>query len=68
VFGLYQFTGRAVSFLSGTFWSLSIALAVALGVSGKPTIYGIWGLILILAVGAWLLSRVNPNPAVLDEK
>jgi len=68
VFGLYQFTGRAVSFLSGTFWSLSIALAVALGVSGKPTIYGIWGLILILAVGAFLLSRVNPNPAVLEEK
>lgn len=66
VFGLYQFTGRAVSFLSGTFWSLSIAAAVALGVGGNTTIYGIWGLMVILAVGAALLMRVHPNPKVLD--
>jgi MFS-type transporter involved in bile tolerance (Atg22 family) len=69
VFGLYQFTGRAISFLSGTFWSLAIAIAVALGNTGKhATIYGIWGLIAILIVGAWLLSRVHPNPAVLEDK
>ena len=67
VFGLYQFTGRAVSFLSGTFWGLSITLAVALGVAdGKATIYGIWGLMVILAVGLWLLTRVHPRPAVMD--
>ena len=69
VFGLYQFTGRAISFLSGTFWSLAIAIAVAIGNTGKhATIYGIWGLIAILIVGAWLLSRVHPNPAVLEDK
>ena len=66
VFGLYQLTGRAVSFLSGTFWSVSIAAAVALKVSGNTTIYGIWGLIVILGVGLALLLRVHPNPKVLD--
>ena len=66
VFGLYQLTGRAVSFLSGTFWSVSIAAAVAFKVSGNTTIYGIWGLIVILAVGLALLLRVHPNPKVLD--
>lgn len=66
VFGLYQFTGRAVSFLSGTFWSLSIATAVAIGVSGNTTVYGIWGIVLILTVGLFLLLRVHPNPKVID--
>ena len=66
VFGLYQLTGRAVSFLSGTFWSVSIAAAVAFKVSGNTTIYGIWGLIAILIVGLALLLRVHPNPKVLD--
>ena len=66
VFGLYQLTGRAVSFLSGTFWSVSIAAAVALKVSGNTTIYGIWGLIVILAVGLALLLRVHPRPSVIE--
>jgi UMF1 family MFS transporter len=66
VFGLYQLTGRAVSFLSGTFWSVSIATAVALKVSGNTTIYGIWGLIVILAVGLALLLRVHPRPSVIE--
>ncbi len=66
VFGLYQFTGRAVSFLSGTFWSLSIGTAVAIGVSGNTTVYGIWGIVLILTVGLFLLLRVHPNPKVID--
>ncbi len=66
VFGLYQLTGRAVSFLSGTFWSVSIAAAVALKVSGNTTIYGIWGLIAILAVGLALLLRVHPRPSVIE--
>ena len=66
VFGLYQLTGRAVSFLSGTFWALSIAAAVALGVSGNTTVYGILGLIVILIAGLALLLRVHPNPKVLD--
>lgn len=68
VFGLYQFTGRAVSFLSGTFWGTSITLAVLFGVANDhATIYGIWGLMVILLVGLILLSRVHPKPAVLDE-
>jgi UMF1 family MFS transporter len=68
VFGLYQFTGRAVSFMSGTFWALSITLANSvLGVK-DATIWGIWGLMLILIVGLFLLTRVHPRPAVIEGK
>jgi UMF1 family MFS transporter len=68
VFGLYQTTGRAVSFLSGSLWSISITIATAvIGCTGS-TIWGIWGLMLILVVGAILLSRVHPRPAVLESK
>jgi UMF1 family MFS transporter len=66
VFGLYQFTGRAVSFLSGTLWSASIAIAIFLGATGNTTIYGIWGLMVILVVGLVLLTRVHPRPAVIN--
>jgi len=66
VFGLYQFTGRAVSFLSGTMWSLSIAFAGIIGVTTGATVWGIWGIILILAVGLFLLLRVDPNPEVKE--
>lgn len=66
VFGLYQTTGRAISFLSGTMWSLSIAIATIVLGEGNNTIYGIWGLMLILVVGTFLLSRVHPRPAVID--
>ncbi len=66
VFGLYQFTGRAISFMSGTFWALSITIAEgALGVK-NATIWGIWGLMLILVVGLFLLTRVHPRPTVLE--
>ena len=66
VFGLYQFTGRAVSFLSGSMWSLSIAFAGVIGVTTGATVWGIWGIILILAVGLFLLLRVDPNPEVKE--
>lgn len=66
VFGLYQLTGRAVSFLSGTFWSLGIYVAIAYGVKGSTTIYGIWGLIVILIAGLILLMRVHPRPQVIN--
>jgi UMF1 family MFS transporter len=66
VFGLYQFTGRAVSFLSGTFWTVSIVTASALTGLKDATIYGVLGLMIVLAVGLALLTRVNPNPKVLD--
>lgn len=66
VFGLYQTTGRAVSFLSGTLWTVSISVAHTAFHIEDATIYGIWGLMLILAVGAWLLTRVHPKPQVLE--
>jgi len=66
VFGLYQFTGRAVSFLSGSFWTLSILTATALTGLKDATIYGVIGLMVVLAVGLGLLTRVHPNPKVLD--
>ena len=66
VFGLYQTTGRAISFLSGTMWDTSIAVAAMFLGEGNNTIYGIWGIVIILIVGAFLLSRVHPNPKVLD--
>ena len=66
VFGLYQFTGRAISFLSGTFWAISITIAnTVLGVK-DATIWGIWGLMIILIVGLFLLTRVHPRPTVLE--
>ena len=68
VFGLYQTTGRAVSFLSGTFWAASISIAHALTGAENATIYGVLGLMVILIVGLVLLLRVNPNPRVLDAK
>ena len=66
VFGLYQTTGRAISFLSGTMWATSIAVASMFLGEGNNTIYGIWGIVIILIAGAFLLSRVHPNPKVLD--
>jgi len=66
VFGLYQTTGRAISFLSGSMWALSIGIANAISGGTNNTIYGIWGIVLILIVGAFLLSRVHPRPAVLE--
>jgi UMF1 family MFS transporter len=68
VFGLYQTTGRAVSFLSGTFWAISISIAHTVTGAQNTTIYGVLGLMVILIVGLVLLLRVNPNPRVLDSK
>ena len=66
VFGLYQFTGRAISFLSGGMWALAILIAhTVLGVK-NATIYGIWGLMVILVVGLVLLLRVDGNPKVIE--
>jgi UMF1 family MFS transporter len=59
IFGLYQFTGRAVSFLSGVMWTLSITFAqIVLGIQ-QATIWGIWGLMIILITGLVLLLRVK---------
>ncbi len=63
-FGLYQFTGRAVSFLSGSMWTLAIWLAHTLLNVKQGTIWGIWGLMIILLVGLILLLRVKSTPDV----
>ena len=66
VFGLYQTTGRAISFLSGTMWALSIAAANFFLGGSSNTIYGIWGIMVILIGGTLLLFRVHPRPAVIE--
>ena len=66
VFGLYQTTGRAVSFLSGTMWALSISIANSVLGSSNNTIYGIWGIVIILIAGTYLLTRVHPKPQVIN--
>jgi hypothetical protein len=32
----------------------------------KNTIYGIWGIVVILIAGVFLLLRVHPRPAVIS--
>ena len=61
VFGLYQTTGRAASFLSPTLWSISLSLAAAAGVT-HTSIFGIIGIMVVLAAGLVLLLRVHPAP------
>jgi len=63
---MYQLTGRALSFLSGLMWSASISLSFVFGVTSNNTVWGIWGLMLILLVGLILLLRINPKPEVLE--
>lgn len=65
IFGLYQTTGRAASFLSPTLWAVSIATASSLG-STNATIYGILGIMIVLGAGLYLLLRVHPNPKVIE--
>jgi UMF1 family MFS transporter len=64
VFGLYQTTGRAISFLSGFFWATAITIGAIVTGKENTTIYGVLGLMVILVVGLLLLLRVNPNPQV----
>jgi UMF1 family MFS transporter len=68
VFGLYQTTGRAVSFLSGSFWAISITIGQSVTGAQNATIYGVLGLMVILIVGLLLLLRVHPRPQVLEAK
>ncbi|MEN9749093.1 MAG: hypothetical protein RL149_171 [Actinomycetota bacterium] len=65
VFGLYQTTGRAASFLSPSLWAIATGIAAAVGIE-HTAIFGVIGLIIVLAVGLFLLTRVNPNPKVLQ--
>ncbi len=64
LFGLYQTTGRAASFLSPTFWWLATAAAALFGIA-HTAIFGIIGIVVVLAVGLWLLLKVHKKPAML---
>jgi UMF1 family MFS transporter len=64
VFGLYQTTGRAVSFLSGFMWAGSITIASIFFNIKDATIFGVIGLMIILLVGLILLLQVKPKPEV----
>ena len=66
VFGLYQTTGRAISFLSGSMWAITIGAANYFFGGSNNTIYGIWGIMLILIAGTILLFQVHPKPQVLE--
>ena len=66
VFGLYQTTGRAVSFLSGTMYATSILIADSVLGGNNHSVYGIWGIAIILVVGLFLLLRVHPRPQVIS--
>jgi MFS transporter, UMF1 family len=62
-FGLYQTTGRAVSFISPTLWTVSISIALFFGVSsGESAIYGVLGLLLVLVVGLLASSSSKSKP------
>jgi len=65
IFGLYQTTGKAASILSPTLWTASLALATAAGLA-NATLYGIIGIMIVLAVGLVWLLRVHPAPKVID--
>jgi len=62
IFGLYATTGRAVSFLAPSMWTLLIALTGA-------TIWGTLGIVAVILVGLVLMLRVTVGrrePAVPD--
>ena len=66
VFGLYQTTGRAASFLSPSLWSLSLTLAASAGIQ-NTSIYGILGIMVVLLVGLVMLLRVHPAPVMHND-
>ena len=66
VFGMYQTTGRAASFLSPTLFALAVSAASAAGIKGA-SIYGIIGIVLVLLVGLVYLLRVHPRPVMAHD-
>jgi UMF1 family MFS transporter len=65
IFGLYQTTGKAASILSPMLWTISLALATSAGLA-NATLYGIIGIMVVLAAGLIWLLRVHPSPKVID--
>ena len=58
MFGLYQTTGEAGSYIAPALWVAALSIAGAFGVK-HTTIFGILAIILVLAVGLFLLLRVD---------
>jgi len=65
IFGLYQTTGKAASILSPMLWTISLALAAWAGLA-NATLYGIIGIMVVLAAGLFWLLKVHPSPKVID--
>jgi UMF1 family MFS transporter len=63
VFGLYQTTGRAASFLSPASWWIATSIAASMGITATA-IFGVLGLMVVLGVGLALLLSVDANPKV----
>jgi UMF1 family MFS transporter len=61
IFGLYQTSGEAMSFIAPLLWSLTVSIAIGAKFT-NPTVFGILAIVLVLAVGLALLLKVNPNP------
>lgn len=60
LFGLYATTGRAVSFLAPTLFTLCIALAAPLVAEGEAQRWGILGIMVVLLAGLLVLLPVKP--------
>lgn len=59
VFGLYQTTGRAVSFMAPALYAAAIAVGRVVNEGQDPTHWGILGVILVIAIGLVLLLPVK---------
>jgi UMF1 family MFS transporter len=64
LFGLYATTGRAVSFLAPSLFSLCIALATPLVAEGQAQRWGILGILVVLLAGLLVLLPVRPPSKV----
>ncbi|MFT4147792.1 MAG: MFS transporter [Micrococcaceae bacterium] len=60
LFGLYATTGRAVSFLAPTLFALCISLALPHVGHADAQRWGIWGIIITVALGLGTLLSVSP--------
>ncbi|MCO5311026.1 MAG: MFS transporter [Austwickia sp.] len=59
IFGLYQMTGRALSFLAPLSWTAFIALGIAVTGGGPAQYWGILGIVVVLLAGLLVLLPVH---------
>lgn len=60
LFGLYATTGRAVSFLAPTLFTICIAVATPLVAEGEAQRWGVLGIMVVLLAGLLVLLPVKP--------